>query len=61
MLTFCPSAGWGVLNFQDLWGEDLTRGNSGWFETPSELCFGTSEIGCSASWSYIIYTFLTLL
>ena len=28
---------------------------------PLELCFGTSEIECSASWSYIMSTFLTLL
>ena len=32
-------------------------------ETPAplELCFETSEIECSASWSYIMSTFLTLL
>ena len=28
---------------------------------PLELCFGTSEIECSASWSYIMSTFLTLV
>ena len=35
--------------------EVLTRGPG--VETPSELCFGTSEI----EWSYIMYTFVTLL
>ena len=52
----------GVLDFQDS-GGDLTRGGeiSGGLRTPSELCFGTSEIECSASLSYIMYTFLTLL
>ena len=35
--------------------------NSGGVETPSELCFGASEIEYSASWSYIMYAFLTLL
>ena len=28
---------------------------------PLELFLGTSEIECSASWSYIMSTFLTLL
>ena len=35
--------------------------NSGGLRPPLELCFGTSEIECAASWSYIMYTFLTLL
>ena len=30
---------------------------AGGLRTPSELCFGTSEI----EWSYFMYTFLTLL
>ena len=35
--------------------------NSGGLTPPFKLCFGTSEIECSASWSYIMSTFLTLL
>ena len=42
-------------------GFDKGEGNSGGFETPSELRFGTSEIECSASWVYIMYIFLTIL
>ena len=43
--------------------EDLTRGrgNSGGLTPPLELCFGPSEIECSASWSNIMSTLLTLL
>ena len=37
------------------------RENFGGLRPPLELCFGTYEIECSASWSYIISTFLTLL
>ena len=37
------------------------REKSGGLRPPLELCFGTSEIECSASWSYIMSTFLTLL
>ena len=37
-------------------GEGKTSGGPGVIP-PSELCFGTSEI----EWSYIMYTFLTLL
>ena len=29
------------------------KGDSGGLRPPSELCFGTSGIECSASWSYI--------
>ena len=53
-----------VFGFSEFRGEDLTRGegeNSGGLKPPLELCFGTSEIKCSASWSYIMSTFLTLL
>ena len=40
-------------------GMDLTRGEGE--RPPLELCFGKSEIECSASWSYnIMSTFLTL-
>ena len=35
--------------------------NSGGLRPPMELCFGTSEIECSVSWSYIMSTFLTLI
>ena len=37
-------------------GEEKNSGRPG-LRLPSELCFGTSEI----EWSYIMYTFLTLL
>ena len=53
-----------VVGFSEFRGEDLTRGegkNSGGLRPPLELCFGTSEIDYSASWSYIMSTFLTLL
>ena len=61
----CPSRGVGFSGFKVV---VLTRGmgkNSGGpggktrggGRPPSELCFGTSEI----EWSYIMYTFLTLL
>ena len=53
-----------VVGFSEFRGEDLTRGvgkNFGGLRPPLELCFGTSEIDCSASWSYIMSTFLTLL
>ena len=46
-------------------GMDLTKGRvkieGGGVESPSELCFGTSKIESYVSWSYIMYTFLTLL
>ena len=29
------------------------KGDSGGLRPPSELCFGTSGIECSGSWSYI--------
>ena len=35
--------------------------NSGGLRPLLELCFGISEIECSASWSYILSSFLTLL
>ena len=40
-------------------GEDLTRGEGKWgggLRLPLELCFGTSEIECFASWSYMVCT-----
>ena len=38
------------------------EGKNSWgLRPPLELCFGTSEIEWSASWLYIMYTFLTLL
>ena len=46
----------GVVGFQRGRFDKLTRGegkNSGGLRPPLELCFGTSEIECSASWSYI--------
>ena len=63
-VNFWPSRG--VVGFSGFRGEDLTRDGEKIQEglsPPSELCFGTSEIECSASssWSYIMYTFLTLL
>ena len=49
----------GVLDFQD------SGGGTFWgFESPVVAMLwdnGTSEIECSASWIYIMYTFLTLL
>ena len=33
--------------------------NSRGLRPPLELCFGASEIECSASWSYIMSTFLS--
>ena len=42
----------GVVGFSKFRGEDLTRvegKNSGGLRTSLELCFGTSEIECSAS------------
>ena len=54
----------GGLRFSGFRGEDLRRGwgIQGGLIHPSELCVGTSEFECSASWSYyIIYTFLILL
>ena len=57
----CPSE---IVEFSEFRGEDLTRGKGkiqGGWRPPLELCFGTSEIECSASWAYIMFTFLTLL
>ena len=48
-----------VVGFSEFRGEDLTRGEGE--RPPLELCFGKFEIECSASWSYIMSTFLTLL
>ena len=31
-------------------GFNKGRGNAGGLRPPSDLCFGTSEIECSASW-----------
>ena len=44
-------------------GEEFDKGEVKFrgVESPLELCVGTSDIECSASWSYILYTFLTLL
>ena len=46
----------GLLDFQNS-GWRICQGegkNSGGLRPLLELCFGTSEIECSASWSYII-------
>ena len=52
-----------LLDFQNSEGRILQggKGKIPGLRPPSELCFGTSEIECSASWSYIMSTFLTLL
>ena len=56
----CPSRE--VVGFSELRGFDKGEGkNSGGLRPPLELCFGTSKIECSVSWSYIMSTFLTLL
>ena len=54
----------GVVGFSEFRVEDLTRGegkNSVGLRTLLELCFGTSEIKCSASWSYIPDPIIKLL
>ena len=56
---FAHPGGGGLLDFQDSGGR--TGEIQGGLRPQSGLCFGTSEIYCSASWSYIMYTFLTLL
>ena len=62
MYKLFPHPG-GLLDFQDSGGgfENRRRKIQEGLRPPSELCFRTSEIECSASWSYIMYTFLTLL
>ena len=55
-----------LLDFQNSEGRILQGAKGGrekfrGLRPPLELCFGTSEIECSASWSYIMSTFLTLL
>ena len=49
----------GVAGFSGFRGENLTKGGEKLrgVRLPSELCFGTSEKECSASWSYIMFTF----
>ena len=51
------------MDFQNLEGRILQGGREKFrgLRPPLELCLWTSEIECSASWSYIISTFLTLL
>ena len=56
-----PIQGVGSWIFRIQKGGFVKGGNSGGLRPPSELCFRTSEIECSALWSYIMYTFLTLL
>ena len=52
------SATFVILNWISIFFLSLSD-DSGGLRPPLELCFGTSE--CSASWSYIMNTFLTLL